>query len=519
MPRRPLDSATWIAASVLLLWSLIPLAFLLVHIARHGGVWSGSEGLLAGSDQQLYLAWIRESGSDVLISNEFRIGDSRGVFLHPMFLISGGLWRAGVPIEFTLLLWKPVAAAVLGAGIWLYTGRFLAGRERVAAASLAAFYFSPALPLLVWTGAGLDGLDRFMLTLVSGESMAALQLWGYLHAALVIGLMAFFVLGVERVLAGGSRRALVAVTATGLILAWIHPWQGAIMLAVLGGMAAWGRFDRRYRVLAVPAAALLAPMVYEFLLSRLDVDWREDAAQNAGAHAELWLLLLALAPLVLPALAGLRLRETSDRERMLVLWAVGSLAVYFASPQFPFHALQGLTIPFAVLAVRGWRRARAHPALSAGAIALVTLPGLVFLVDTFRESRDSGLAPYVLDDGENAALEWLEDAPGDGGVLSRYYLGMAVPQATGRSTWVGQFTWTPDFDERAPVAEDLLTGRLTPARARAVARGSGARWVLVDCQADGAALVRALGPLVRATHRFGCAGVIELAGSAHRAAL
>jgi len=290
-------------AGVLLAWSAIPLALLALHIARHGGVWSGSEGALAGSDQQLYLAWIRESGSDILISNEFRIGDSKGVFLHPMFLVSGLLWQLGVPLKLALLLWKPIAAAVLGAGIWLYTGRFLEARERIAAAALAAFYFSPVLPLLVWGGAGLDGLDRFYLTLVSGESMAALQLWGYLHAALVIGVMAFFVLGVERLLAPGraSRRVLAGTSAIGLVLAWMHPWQGAILLAVMAGVAVWGRLDLRYWILAVPGAAMLAPMVYELLLSKLDADWKVDAAQNAGTHAPLWIVAAGLAPLVVPA--------------------------------------------------------------------------------------------------------------------------------------------------------------------------------------------------------------------------
>src|SRR4051812_34037568 len=100
---------TLIWCLLLFAWSLIPLASLVLQVLRSGGVLSGADGMLAGSDQQLYLANIRDAGSDVLISNKYRLGDSHGVFLHPMWLLSGLLWRLGVDLRLTLWLWKPVA--------------------------------------------------------------------------------------------------------------------------------------------------------------------------------------------------------------------------------------------------------------------------------------------------------------------------------------------------------------------------------------------------------------------------
>ena len=222
-----------------------PLGLLLLQVLRDGGVLGGGDGMLAGSDQQLYLTFIRDAGTDVLISNEYRLGDSDGVFLHPMWLLSGGLYALGVDVRVALLLWKPVAAVALGAGVWLYAGRFVAGWGRVAATALGLFFFSPVAAVLLLAD-DLSGLDRLVLLFTSGESTAALQLWGYLHAALTIGLMALFLLGVERVLGGGDRRGsyLAWTSAAGAVVAWLHPWKGATLLAILGGLALWGRLRR-----------------------------------------------------------------------------------------------------------------------------------------------------------------------------------------------------------------------------------------------------------------------------------
>ena len=96
-------------------------------------------------------------------------------------------------------------------------------------------------------------------------------------------------------------------------------------------------------------------------------------------------------------------------------------------------------------------------------------------------------------------------------MLARYYLGMTVPPQTGRDTWIGQFPWTPDFEERRAAAEELFSGRMAPAEAQAMVRRIGAPWLLTDCdrQTD---LEPLLGALVTRRHRFGCASVYEVGG-------
>jgi hypothetical protein len=177
--------------------------------------------------------------------------------------------------------------------------------------------------------------------------------------------------------------------------------------------------------------------------------------------------------------------------------------------QFPYHSLNGITVPLAVLAVIGSRRLRVSRRLAAAAVAAAIVPAAILELTTWRDSVHSHTAPYWFTDGEHAALRYLEHASAPGGVLARYYLGMAVPAFTGRRTWVGDIFWTPDFARREARAEQLLQGRMSPAEARTFVRSIGARFVLADCRAS-AELAHLLRAVLASSWRFGCAAVYEL---------
>jgi hypothetical protein len=128
-----------------------------------------------------------------------------------------------------------------------------------------------------------------------------------------------------------------------------------------------------------------------------------------------------------------------------------------------------------------------------------------------RVLRDQPIdPPHLLEDGERQALDALEAADGDGGVLSSYRTGTAVPAFSGRSTWLGHTAWTPDWERRLQTALALFGGQLQPAQAREVVSGSAARWVLADCQSS-VDLAGLLGNEVVSSRRFGCATLYELA--------
>ena len=498
--RQRLSLGEWLLLGLLAGWSLIPLAAGVAHLIQHGDVLGGTDGI-GVVDHFQYLAWIREAGEDGLISNRYDLGASDGVYLQPMWLLSGLATAAGMPIQGGLLIWKPVCVLVLFAGSLAYVRRMLEGRgAQLAALALALFYLPPAAALMGRTWIGDAGEDT-LVYLFGFEVSPATFLWGYVQTAIAVGLMPVFLLAVER-------RRLGLAAAAGLVVSWVHPWQGMVLLGVLAGLAVWGRM---LRPLALPALATAVPIVYFVVLAQIDPAWGEGSEDVGYPHEWVW-LVVAIAPLAAFALAGALtgrpLRELDLQERMLLLWPVATLVIYgLLDRTFIYNVLSGLTIPLAVLAVRGGRRLPRWAAVAA--VAFATLPGLANVAYEFREGRGADASPRYLEPGEADALDFLDDSARDGGVLTRFYLGQAVPGLSGRQTYVGHPAWTPDFGGRVDETEELFGGDMAPAEARALVRRTGAEFVVQDC-AERTDLSATLGPLIRRTHRFGCATVYEV---------
>src|SRR6202012_5691560 len=101
-------------------WGLYPLVLLVVHASSTHTRLTGANGLIGadgelGGDQVQYLAWIRDASTHGLAADLFRLTEIRRVYLQPLFTISGGLYRLGLPLSVAYLVFKPVAIVVLGA--------------------------------------------------------------------------------------------------------------------------------------------------------------------------------------------------------------------------------------------------------------------------------------------------------------------------------------------------------------------------------------------------------------------
>jgi hypothetical protein len=399
-------------------------------------------------------------------------------------------------------------------------------RARAGAVLLGLFYMMPLVPLLAWSGAD-SPLTRYELLVPAGEAMPAWQLWGYPGSAVAMASLAAAVAGAVAIAAGARAgrprcaRTVVVVAGAACLTAWLHPWQGVTLILILAALIAQGRSRRVTLRLGAAVLAACLPLLYEEILSRVDVAWRIDGRQNSVGHDPVWMIAVVLAPLLLVALAGIRRFQRGPLRTALVSWPVAGLLVYFASSQFAYYALQGISIPLAVLALNGWRgalgaRAAATPRsrrlIATGAIAALaafTIPAAAYELTSFRDSERSGAAPYWLTPGEHAALAYLQRDPAPGAVLSTQYLGMAVPAFTGRRTWVGEWTWTPDFNRRASLAEQLFAGRIGGGEAQALVGASGARFLLAGCSSPPAAEA-ALRPLLSSVRSFGCVRVYTL---------
>ena len=186
---------------------------------------------------------------------------------------------------------------------------------------------------------------------------------------------------------------------------------------------------------------------------------------------------------------------------------------YQPAGTFPFHAFQGLSFPLAVLAVmaaREWLGERRVPL--AGAVAVVLtfcVLGTVYRANELRSAVNYGLQPFFLEPDERDALRYLESRPEPGGVLTPVYSGIVLPAYTGRETYIGAGSWTPNADARREAAENLFAGRIGTAQARALVRRSGARFLYSDCHGR-ANIDRIVRPFTDPPRRIGCATVYRV---------
>lgn len=510
----------------------------LVPLLLKGRPLSGADGVLA-SDQLQYFTWIREASEHVLIGNRYDLVPGDRAFLHPGFLASGLLHRVtGISIPLSYLLWKPVAVGLTFAGALLYVRRLLpAGGRRRVALVLALFAVMPASAIVAWTGWG-GNPRQYAFDFISGEMWSGQYLWGYLMTAIAVFLMPLVLLGVESWRERGRpgtapdtgaappaarrrARTLWLAALGALAVCWLQPWQGATLALVVVAVEGlrWARTRERppAALALVPIAAAL-PAAYYLVLSLADPAWELAAESNAAGAQPTWTwpwwaVALTVLPLALPAALAYRLPAPSWQEQAVRIWPLAALLVYLQpAGTFPYHSFQGLALPLGVLAVQGvasvWPRPRL--ALVAGALALMTVPGLAHKLEVAASSVRAAGDPYFIFPDERRALDALERDPRPGGVLAPVYAGHMLPYTTGREVYAGALSWTPDWERRERETKSLFEGSLSGEAARSFVVSTRARFVFVDCRPGLRDLAAELRPLLEAVGRHGCATVYVL---------
>ena len=200
-------------------------------------------------------------------------------------------------------------------------------------------------------------------------------------------------------------------------------------------------------------------------------------------------------------------------------WLPIALFVYLQpTGTFRNHAVEGMALPLAVLAVTGlaalpwsrWRPALSSRATIVGAVALFCVPAVAMqLLIAHTSVRDPDTRPYLVQ-GEADALHALDADPRPGGVLAPGPITLLVPGLTGREIWSSGLIWTPDAYRRSAQTQALFDGRLPAPAARRLVRESEVRFLLGDCHGRRPDLTPTLGSLVARTRSFGCARIYEL---------
>ena len=488
-------------------------------------IWSGAIGPPVDSMQ--YLSWIRESAFHGLIGNRFQLGPVDRVFLHPAIVVSAALHRLGISIPIAYALWVPVGLVVLCLGVTAYLRRLVAGAwPRAAALALALLATAPMLLDLARWIAPEGRSARFIVF----DSWPINWLWGYPLTAISVGLACLVLLGVER--GRKSARITPLLPLGALLCAWLQPWQGAILIAVVfsGELLAKVQATNdqqeasagRWRMLAPTLIAGALPMAYYAILGIADPSWHEHGIQDNLYESTIpwWSVPLVLSPLLLPALVTLWRRQPSYQLRAAQLWVAFAVAL-FAFIQitgvgtFASHSMQGISVPLAALAVLGVQdlaqRFGRRPVLAIAVIglAVMVVPGVVTSTERQVAKIRAVNSGYFVKQGEDRALAALAADPRPGGVLAKVRLGSQVPWRTGRSSWLGHESWTPQFIHRSFVAGMIFSSSEPQAdgRSMAAARATGASFMLADCERTPAAAVETSGA---ALSRFGCASITEL---------
>lgn len=536
--RDPVELTIFVGFGLLSLWVL---AWLVGRASAHGLTWTGIDGLHA-SDPALYFGFIASAAHSGLVSDIFDTAPLHATYLHPTFLLSGLITHLGLSTWQVYLLWKPVAVVAFFLAVRAFVHRRIDSTGGRRAALVLALLFVPTAAYLaslthasVTTGLYLFGIEVDM--------WPGTWLWGYSFTLLAVAAIPVTLLCYER--DRGRGRIGVAGPSAGALCAWLQPWQGATLLGILlaselamplvrasenGGVA---RRDR-LRLLGVNAGAVAAPLVYYALLERLDSAWKLSGEVNRFGGWPLWAIAASIAPLALPAVAAYRMKPASWGDLALRIWPVAGLAVYWVIAlggvgTFPLHAFQGLTIPLAALAVIGVRQvvrnwSVARNAVATAVVAILVIPALAWKMrEAERSTRANTTSAlfgppetYFLKPGEAAALQSLHTARQSGAVLDTAFLGEVTPGRTGRATWVGLPSYTPDYDGRAAATERLFAGLMKPAAAIAYVRSTHSRFLVEDCEHH-AVVASLISPLVARVQRFGCATVITLDVSAGRA--
>jgi hypothetical protein len=513
----------WLCLGAFALLSITALAPLLLS----GRTITGADGLFP-PDQLQYLTWIREASNHVLIGNRFDFQPDSRVFLHPGFLLSGMLHRVlGVDLQTAYLApWKPLAVGIGFLGCWLYTRRLLQpGWPQRIGLLLALFAVMPWSALAKVTGWG--GPPRqYTLDFISGEMWSGQTLFGYMLTATAVFMLPLVLLGVER-LRGDSNRLglLTACCLGGGWIMWVQPWQGAELIAILIFVEAF-RWVRS-QIKADPRVVLVCsitglPAIYYAVIAATDSSWRLAGKANAaGAQPlwswPLWAVVLSLAPLALPALIAFKDRSGNWQQLAVRAWPIAVLVVYFQPfGTFPYHALQGLTLPLSVLSVQAFTTHRPkwlcqpQPWLIVVTLFLLIVPGTVHKVNLVRESIHKVSYPYYLFSGEQQALRFLESDARPGGVLADSYGGLLIPPFSGREAYLGPFSWTPNWQTKANQSGRFFAGQMAPTEAKAFVQSSGARFVFQECAGrvqPPRSLSSELDGLIAQVHSFGCARV------------
>jgi hypothetical protein len=472
-------------------------------------------------DWLAYAAMIRQGPE--LLANPFTTEPQAGRIILLFHQLLGALhqWTGADPFWllelsripllflFTLALWRFLRAVLPdhGSRVWAAMLVFLSGG--------LAYVVRWALPLLpeairgpadqdLWTAYGWSTFEAFYNPLwIAGLTLALISLRPLLQP-------------------GGPQTARDQITAgVGLTLAWfVHPYSAVMVVAaattaavsywISGEPGAWLRTGRLARALG-PAAAVCSALA---LWQRSDPAFRAASGGFFGPQmAPVFWYPVTLAAVGFFALRGWRnwVHAHHPWHPGIAGWVGAVILLHTSNVINGYHFVFGLHLPLCIVAaepVASWFRERCPSARDwTGTLAvLVALFGATpaTTLDDFRAT-----ARNYLPEGTHRLLVSLASLP-PSHVLAPADIGNLIPAFSRHRVYVGHWFMTPDFQQRAERARELLDNPARSADLRELVRTSSIQYlVLPSPQAD--RVLDALGWPLESVQRYGRLTLARLA--------
>jgi hypothetical protein len=243
------------------------------------------------------------------------------------------------------------------------------------------------------------------------------------------------------------------------LLGILSPFGVVIAMVVCAGVLIWRVVDhwRRARleirtIWKMPAFVRLiwiglggGPwLFYDYWVVNHDLVLNGWNAQNLTPSPAIWDLFLAVSPVLLLALFGLRsaVRENQRGLYLLVIWSGLDLILLYLPFGLQRRFLMGIFVPLSGLAAVGIQRLsqriRRSPVFLTGLTLLVTMPTLAIIFLGIWQAIKSHDARLYLTQGESQALQWLDGhTPSRALVLAAPQTGAFIPAFTGRRVIYG----------------------------------------------------------------------------------
>ena len=459
-------------------------------------------------DQNVYLSYIQQAAEGKHFTRRDHTLEQQGRFWFNPFT-----WVMGQAVRATGAAPLPVyyaAIAVYALLLFWAIGRFISlfiedGRARVFAFALCVFSSGLCwlVPYRAWLalasrspaeGSNIIPIDYWIGETITFETVLSVPQKAATALLMLLAFGCFLRASEGRTLARGACGGLALFA-----LSLVHPVEVVVVAAVIAACtaAAFARFrfaaPRAAAAAAVVAATALPAFAYMAWLFRTEpvmVEWSRE--RFISPHPLSYVIGYGL-PLFLavPEIVWIA-RRGPFRDWLPAIWTLAVAVLLYAPLSFQRRLSTGVHVAVCVLAARFVFRAilpalrRAFPALrgrgaeAAVLVALVaaTAPSnVVKIALCMREMRDNPFEFY-LPRGDVEAMRWMMARHNeDAAVLSTHKSGLYLPAYTGNRTYVGHWSETLRFREKARTAEWALYAPGDEAAKRAFLAAQGIRYV------------------------------------------